>query len=127
MLLSYLLGVDCMGAGYPSFAYADDERILVVHHNHARTVQRPFQPRYSTPIQRLVGRRATDAWLLRGAVDERLPGVLGAPVEDIPRSVDVDQRAVWIFVVLCSAAPLYGGMQPFRPLATRASRGRDVR
>ena len=33
MLLSFMLGVDCMGAGYPGFAYADEERILVVHHN----------------------------------------------------------------------------------------------
>ena len=33
MMLSTMLGVDCMGAGYPSFAYADEERILVVHHN----------------------------------------------------------------------------------------------
>lgn len=33
MLLSFMLGVDCMGAGYPSIAYADDERILLVHHN----------------------------------------------------------------------------------------------
>ena len=32
MMLSTMLGVDCMGAGYPSFAYADDERILAVHH-----------------------------------------------------------------------------------------------
>ena len=33
MLLSYLMRFDAMGQGYPSFAYADDERILVVHHN----------------------------------------------------------------------------------------------
>ncbi len=33
MLMSLMLGVDCMGAGYGSMAYADDERILLVHHN----------------------------------------------------------------------------------------------
>lgn len=33
MTLSFMLGVDCMGAGYPSIAYADDERLLLVHHN----------------------------------------------------------------------------------------------
>ncbi len=33
MLLSFMLGVDCMGSGYPSIAYADEERILMVHHN----------------------------------------------------------------------------------------------
>ena len=33
MLLSYLMRFDAMGQGYPSFAYAADERILVVHHN----------------------------------------------------------------------------------------------
>ena len=33
MLLSFMLGVDCMGSGYPSIAYADEERILLVHHN----------------------------------------------------------------------------------------------
>ena len=33
MLLSMMLGVDCIGAGYPSIAYVDDERILMVHHN----------------------------------------------------------------------------------------------
>ena len=33
MMLSFMLGVDCIGSGYPSLAYADDERILLVHHN----------------------------------------------------------------------------------------------
>ena len=33
MYLSFLLQFHAMGQGYPSFAYADDERILVVHHN----------------------------------------------------------------------------------------------
>jgi len=33
MMLSFMLGVDCIGSGYPSMAYADDERILLVHHN----------------------------------------------------------------------------------------------
>ena len=33
MLLSNLLGVDCIGAGYPSISYADGERILMVYHN----------------------------------------------------------------------------------------------
>ena len=33
MYLSFLLQFHAMGQGYPSFAYAADERILVVHHN----------------------------------------------------------------------------------------------
>ena len=33
MYLSFLMQFHAMGQGYPSFAYADDERILVVHHN----------------------------------------------------------------------------------------------
>ena len=33
MMLSFMLGIDSMGSGYPSIAYADEERILLVHHN----------------------------------------------------------------------------------------------